>query len=207
MDQARQASLEEVQPGDESRVFYKLTVPRKVIVMLGGPTMNLLIATVLFGAILTLYGLPEVTPSCPVSASASTSSRPARPAPRRAPPTSRRPRERGRAQAGRHAAVDRGHQGLDVGRRAQGHPGNLDKTMTIVYERDGQSRTVVAKPLALDLPVYDDQGQPTTNDAGKVVTERAGFLGTTPHRRSGRSPSPRSPVSSGSRSPARQVWC
>ena len=29
--------------------------------MLGGPVMNLIIATVLFGGIFTLYGLPEVT--------------------------------------------------------------------------------------------------------------------------------------------------
>ena len=38
VDEARAASLEEVRPGDENRVFYKLSVPKKVIVMLGGPT-------------------------------------------------------------------------------------------------------------------------------------------------------------------------
>ena len=61
MDEARQASLEEVGPGDDRRVFYKLSVPKKVTVMLGGPVMNLIIAVVLFGGIFTLYGLPEVT--------------------------------------------------------------------------------------------------------------------------------------------------
>ena len=49
-DEARQLSLEEVQPGDEERVFYKLPVHQKVIVMLGGPTMNFLIAVVLLWA-------------------------------------------------------------------------------------------------------------------------------------------------------------
>ena len=39
----------------------KLSVPKKLTVMLGGPVMNLIIATVLFGGIFTLYGLPEVT--------------------------------------------------------------------------------------------------------------------------------------------------
>src|SRR3954468_21894146 len=43
-DEARQLSLEEIKPGDEDRVFYKLSVPRKVIVMMGGPVMNLVIA-------------------------------------------------------------------------------------------------------------------------------------------------------------------
>ena len=61
MDEARRASLEEVRPGDERRVFYKLSVPKKLTVMLGGPVMNLLIATVLFGGIFTLYGLPQLT--------------------------------------------------------------------------------------------------------------------------------------------------
>ena len=54
--------MDEVQPGEENRVFYRLSVPKKVIVMLGGPTMNLLIAVVLFGGILTLYGIPTTTP-------------------------------------------------------------------------------------------------------------------------------------------------
>ena len=36
-DEARKASLEEIQPGDDKRVFYRLPVHRKVIVMNGGP--------------------------------------------------------------------------------------------------------------------------------------------------------------------------
>jgi len=61
MDQARTESMEQVKPGDEDRVFYKLTAPRKLVVMLGGPTMNLLIAAVLLGGIFTLYGVGELT--------------------------------------------------------------------------------------------------------------------------------------------------
>src|ERR1035437_7229493 len=57
MDQARDASMEQVKPGDEDRVFYKLSTPKKLVVMLGGPTMNLIIAVVLLGGIFTLYGI------------------------------------------------------------------------------------------------------------------------------------------------------
>src|SRR5476649_1700500 len=53
MDQAREQSIEEVKAGDEDRVFYKLSPPKKLVVMLGGPTMNLLIAVVLLGGIFT----------------------------------------------------------------------------------------------------------------------------------------------------------
>ena len=62
MDQARQDSLEEVGPGDEHRVFYKLSVPKKLVIMLGGPTMNLLIAVVLVTGVTTLYGANQLTP-------------------------------------------------------------------------------------------------------------------------------------------------
>ena len=41
---------------------------------------------------------------------------------------------------------------------------NLDKPMTIELERDGQPVTVQAKPMVLDLPVYDDQGRPEADD-------------------------------------------
>ncbi len=58
-EDARHASAQEVQPDDEDRVFYKLSVPKKVVVMLGGPTMNLLIAVVLFTILLVGFGDPR----------------------------------------------------------------------------------------------------------------------------------------------------
>ena len=61
VDDARRQSAEEVQPGDEDRVFYRLPVRKRVVVMLGGPTMNLLLAFVLFGIVLVGIGVPEPT--------------------------------------------------------------------------------------------------------------------------------------------------
>ena len=49
----RQASRAEVEPGDEHRQFYRLTPGKKMIVMLGGPTMNLVIYLVLTVVLLT----------------------------------------------------------------------------------------------------------------------------------------------------------
>jgi RIP metalloprotease RseP len=62
MDEARDQSLSEVLPGDEDRVFYKLSVPKKVIIMLGGPTMNLLIAVVVFTGLFMLHGISQTSP-------------------------------------------------------------------------------------------------------------------------------------------------
>src|SRR5690606_12935391 len=44
VEEARQYSLSEVEPGQEHRTFYALSVPKKLVVMLGGPVMNLVIA-------------------------------------------------------------------------------------------------------------------------------------------------------------------
>ena len=44
IDDARQQSLEEVTPDAVDRVFYKLPVRKRIVVMLGGPTMNLVLA-------------------------------------------------------------------------------------------------------------------------------------------------------------------
>lgn len=64
--QARAASFDEVEPGDENRMFYKLPVHRRVIIMLGGPFMNLILAFVLFAIVLVGIGLPK--PSLSVAA-------------------------------------------------------------------------------------------------------------------------------------------
>jgi membrane-associated protease RseP (regulator of RpoE activity) len=55
----RQVSRAEVHPGDEPRQFYRLTPGKKMIVMLGGPTMNLIIYLVLTVVLLTAFGLPK----------------------------------------------------------------------------------------------------------------------------------------------------
>lgn len=59
----RQVSRHEVAPQDEQRQFYRLTPGKKMIVMLGGPSMNLVIYLVLTVALLSLLGLPKEEPT------------------------------------------------------------------------------------------------------------------------------------------------
>lgn len=70
---ARIAEWELVQPGDEDRLFYKMTWWKKVIVMAGGPTVNIVIAFLCFWGIFATYGdrSLEVTPGAPVVAEVS----------------------------------------------------------------------------------------------------------------------------------------
>ncbi|MEZ5185687.1 MAG: site-2 protease family protein [Candidatus Nanopelagicales bacterium] len=66
VEQAREESAAEiVEPGDEKRVFYLLSVPKKIVVMMGGPVMNLVIAIVLFTIVFAGFGTP--TPTTTVS--------------------------------------------------------------------------------------------------------------------------------------------
>lgn len=58
---ARDQSTEEIRPGEEHRAFYNLPAWQKVVVMLGGPVMNLVIATVLFAIVIVGFGQMQVT--------------------------------------------------------------------------------------------------------------------------------------------------
>jgi membrane-associated protease RseP (regulator of RpoE activity) len=55
----RQVSRSEVKPEDADREFYRLTPGKKMIIMLGGPTMNLIIYLVIMVVLLMAVGLPH----------------------------------------------------------------------------------------------------------------------------------------------------
>src|SRR4051794_39053552 len=58
---ARDSSAQTVTTGEEDRVFYKLSPWKRIIIMLGGPTMNLLLAIVFYSIALVGIGLPQAT--------------------------------------------------------------------------------------------------------------------------------------------------
>ncbi|QOD11089.1 M50 family metallopeptidase [Rathayibacter toxicus] len=61
VDEARAASAETIGEGEEHRAFYRLPVWKRIIIMTGGPFMNLVIATVLFTVLLCGMGVPQST--------------------------------------------------------------------------------------------------------------------------------------------------
>ena len=56
---ARAAEWELIQPEDEPRLFYKMPWWKKVIVMAGGPSVNIAIAFFLFWGVFAFYGNPS----------------------------------------------------------------------------------------------------------------------------------------------------
>jgi len=183
MDQARQESMDQILPGDEDRVFYKLPVWKKLVIMLGGPTMNLVIGSVLLTAVLTGYGVQTATTllgsvsQCVHLQSAGTT--PATPA---APAACSPSDPVAPANAAGLKAGDRvvSVAGTPVSTWDQVRPvirSHAGQSLPLVVERAGRRVALSATPMAVDLPRLTASGAPVKDAAGKTVTERVGFLG------------------------------
>jgi membrane-associated protease RseP (regulator of RpoE activity) len=177
IDDARQQSLEEVTPEAVDRVFYKLPVRKRVVVMLGGPTMNLILAFVLFTIVLCGIGIQTATtkvgavvPCTPTA----TNVEGALNANGTCAPSTQTP-----------AAVG----GLRVGDTIRSVGGTPVTTwaeeqaaikaapvgdVPMVVERDGREVTLTIPMAAVERPVYDANG----NDTGKKETRN--FVGIAP---------------------------
>jgi membrane-associated protease RseP (regulator of RpoE activity) len=178
-DQARAQSLEELQPGDERRVFYKLSVPKKVVVMMGGPTMNLVIAAVLLTITTTLLGVPTSSTTLgtisdcvlPASSAADATCKPTDP---KAP-----------ASAAGLKPGDRivSFNGVPVSSWDQVHDAirvSTSVAVPIVVRRGGQDVSLQITPLVTERPVIDSRGNVEKTSTGAVRTEKVGFLGVSP---------------------------
>jgi membrane-associated protease RseP (regulator of RpoE activity) len=177
-DEARKSSAEEVRPGDEDRVFYKLPVAQRLVIMLGGPTMNLVLGFVFLGIVLTAIGLPSLTPKVssvsqcvlPVS-QANRECTPADPA---APAAEAgiRPGDVIVSFAGRPVT------GWDDVR--QSIRGAAGQSVPVVVDREGQQLQLTARIVADDRERIGPDGNLVTNPDGTVATERVGFFGVSP---------------------------
>ncbi|MFF4212661.1 M50 family metallopeptidase [Streptomyces sp. NPDC001796] len=61
IEDARAQSFEELQPGDETRLFYTRKPWKRVIVMFAGPFMNLILAVVVFLGVMMTFGVQTQT--------------------------------------------------------------------------------------------------------------------------------------------------
>lgn len=174
---ARSANDETIAEGAEDRVFYRLPVWKRVVVMLGGPFMNLILATIVFTVLLSGIGLQQGTTTiasvteCVVPAGSTatecSADDPASPA----------------AAAGIEpgdvlVSVD----GTPVSTFAeataivQAAPG---ETLDMVVRRDGAEKTLSITPIEAERTLTDASGQPLLDDAGEPVVKEVGFVGMT----------------------------
>ncbi|AGP54672.1 M50 family metallopeptidase [Streptomyces rapamycinicus] len=172
IEDARSAAFEELQPGDDKRLFYTRTPWKRVIVMFAGPFMNLVLAVVIFLGVMMSFGVNTQTTSvgtvsqCVVAASSSTDKCPkgAKDSPAKA--AGLQPRDKIVAFNGR-PTPDWGALQQDI-RETTG-------PATITVERDGVRKTLHADLIENQVAKSDGNGGYVE---GEFVT--AGFLGFTP---------------------------
>ncbi len=174
-EQAKAFEASQYGPEDAHRTFVALSVPKKLVVMLGGPTMNLLISLVLMVVLVSGIGLPALTPTVqsvsqcvvPADAPADVSCEGRPPAPALA--AGIRPGDTLREIDGR--PIERWAD-VTTAVRASG-----DRTVEVVVEREGRTLRLEATPILDARPVLDADGAAVRDADGDLVTEQVGFLG------------------------------
>lgn len=175
---ARDSSAESITAGDEHRAFYRLPVWKRVVVMFGGPFMNLVLAIVLFGVLLMGFGIAQ--PSTTIG-SVSECALPAT--------SERQTCESGDPAApGAEAGLQPGDtivvvagEPIDSWNEStaiiRDHPG---EAIDMVVLRDGEEVTLEVTPLLSERYVTDERGTVVRDAAGDPVTVQAGFVGIGP---------------------------
>jgi membrane-associated protease RseP (regulator of RpoE activity) len=160
---------------DDDRVFYRLPVWQRIVIMLGGPVMNLLFAIVLFAILLSGIGVQTPTTTiqsvseCVIPSGADRTeceaSDPVAPA----------------AAAGLQPGdviVSVDGTGVDTFAEASAiirqSPGDQ---LLVVVQRDGVAQSVTMTPMAITQPVTDELGKPVVDEDGTPQTEEVGFAG------------------------------
>jgi membrane-associated protease RseP (regulator of RpoE activity) len=173
--EARSMAHEEVGPEDENRVFYRLPVWKKIIVMLGGPAMNLLIGLVLTAVLLMGFGVATATTTisdvskCQVAAGETVDPDSADCRLTPAAAAGLKPNDIVTSFDGK--AVTGWDQLTDWIRTSAG------KEVSITVDRDGAPVTTTVTPVLSARPVIGVDGRQAKDDAGNLQYQDVGFLG------------------------------
>jgi membrane-associated protease RseP (regulator of RpoE activity) len=162
MVQDARAANDETLIADDDRVFYKLPVWKRVVVMLGGPLMNFLLAVVLFAILLTGIGVQTATATVSslsecVPATASSECAAGDPAP---------PAEQAGIAPGDTIVSIDGRPVADFAEASAIIQASAGEQLSVVVEREGQQRTLTVTPA------------PIERSAG--ASEEVGFVGIRP---------------------------
>ncbi len=186
IDDARDASAESVAHGEDDRTFYRLPAWKKIIIMLGGPFMNLVLAFVFFAIVICGFGVAQSSTTLaylseclvPASSTATTCSSddPAAPA-----------AEAGMLPGDTLLAVD----GVAIESWEQFRtivsesPGIA---LLVSVERDGSTHDLTLTPQANERYVFDDSGRVVVDANDNPITETVGMIGATPASETVRQP-------------------
>lgn len=179
---AREVAAAELRDGDEQRMFISLPVWKRIIIMLGGPFMNLVIATVLTAILVTSVGVatPTTTVSevfrCAMSAQEQAE---------RAEAGAEECTEGDPASPAYAAGLEPGDEIVAFnGEPAEswetltaGIQQRADQSTSITYLRDGVEHTASITPQLTARPELDSLGRVQYDENDQVITHDVGFIG------------------------------
>jgi len=171
---ARDASAESAENVAPDRLFYRLPVWKRIIIMFGGPLMNLVLAFVLFAIIVVGFGMPQATntlsavSTCVEATETCSAGDPDAPG----------------ALAGLEAgdtivAID-GSPVSDWDQVSTAIMPAAGTSLAFTVERAGKTLTIPVTPVKVSRPVYGDDGAVVTSSNGDAVTQLVGFVGISP---------------------------
>ncbi|MCL2850177.1 MAG: site-2 protease family protein, partial [Micrococcales bacterium] len=179
---AREMSAEEIHPGEDHRAFYRLSVPKKLVVMFCGPLMNLLLAVVLMSVALVGLGLPTRTttvadvPACVPTGTAAPC----------APDAPASPAKAAGLRAGDKVVSWDGHEITSWDQLSETiRATSSDTAVEVVVERDGQR--VRLEPLRVVQVARDADGYVVPTGSNTAVG-MAGYAGIAPSEQIQRQP-------------------
>ncbi len=165
---ARAAEYEHVQPGEEDRLFYRKPWWQKLIVMSGGPLVNIAIAIVLFTIVFIGFGVPQPTTTVAVVSDcvvlASEEGRTCTPADPVAPA------KLAGLEPGDRIVSFNGAQVTSWDQLTRLIRDNADGSAAIGILRDGRPRTLITDTLV----------SPRPESTGSQTLVEVGFLGVSP---------------------------
>jgi membrane-associated protease RseP (regulator of RpoE activity) len=170
IEDARSAAFEELQEGDETRLFYTRAPWKRVIVMFAGPFMNLILAVALFLTVLMGFGISQQTTTvssvsqCVIAQSENRDT--CKKTDAASPAAAAGLKAGDKILSFNGTATTSWNQLSDLIRSAPG------KEVAIVVDRKGQDVTLHAKIATNQVAKKDSSGQIVE---GQYVT--AGFLG------------------------------
>ncbi|WOX15849.1 site-2 protease family protein [Streptomyces sp. N50] len=170
IEDARSAAFEELEPGDESRLFYTRKPWKRVIVMFAGPFMNLILAVALFLTVLMGFGISQQTNTVSSVSECVIAQSQNRDTCKASDPAS--PAAAAGLKAGDKIVSFNGVKTTDWNKLSDLIRATPGKTVPIVVERKGQALTLHAKIASNQVAKKDSSGQIVQ---GQYVT--AGFLG------------------------------
>lgn len=172
---ARSASADTITPGDDDRTFYRLPIVKRIIIMLGGPFMNLVIAVVLYAVVICGFGVAQQSTTI---GSVSACVLPATSARQTCEPTDKQ-------SPGAAAGIRPGDTLISIGgtpvtgwsqateliRKAP------ETTVPIVVSRAGSQVTLTATPSLTERYVINGSNAVVKDSRGVSLTQKVGFLG------------------------------